>query len=208
MKDLKKYRRLIEQRKGQLNQLESLLEKNKKKLKKLKKSLKASEKAHAVIQIVSKQTQEKIKLNLIDIVSTALSSVFENPYKLDVDFISKRNKIEVDMFFERDGKRINPMSASGFGAVDIASLALLFTCWALQKQTGNETRNTIILDEPLKWLKGSDYPEKGAQIIHQLSHRLGIQIIMTNHDPKLIDAADKIFKVRQSKSGISKVEVL
>ena len=63
----------------------------------------------------------------------------------------------------------------------------------------------LILDEPLKHLKGNDMPEKGAELIRSISEKLGIQVIMVSHDPALISEADKVFSVK-IRNGISEVK--
>ena len=119
--------------------------------------------------------------------------MFEDPYELVAEFVQRRNKTECDLFFTRDGHRMDPMDSSGFGAVDVASLALRIAAWSMQIP---RKRNVIILDEPFKFLDGkTDRIEKASQMIKELSDKLGIQFIIVTHDTALGNYADKTFNV-------------
>jgi hypothetical protein len=140
-------------------------------------------------------TQQQLQVHISDVTSLALESVFGNDaYELIAEFVQRRNKTECDLFFTRGGKRIDPLDASGYGTVDVASLALRIAAWSMQMP---RKRNTIILDEPLKYLDGrTDRIEKASQMIKELSNRLGIQFIIVSHNNSLADYADKTFTVK------------
>lgn len=194
-------RQKLERKKGQRDQIEKSLERNRSKLQQLEEDLVHSKQAQTVIQEVAKTTQQELEYHLSDLVSLAMASVFPDPYKLKCDFVSRRGKIEVDMFFDKKENLIDPMTSTGGGAVDVASLALRFSSWTLKNP---RTRPIVIMDEPLKWLKGSDLPEKGSDVIKKISQKLNLQIIMVSHDPELINSADKVIQV-EIKQGISRV---
>lgn len=160
--------------------------------------------AHLILQEAAKMTQENLQYRISTLVSLAMEAVFEDPYHILLTFEPARGKTVGVLEFEKDGNTVNPLDASGGGAVDVASLGMLFSLWTLQTP---RTRPMLILDEPLKWLKGGELPAKGAAMLSQLSHKLGIQIIMVSHSPELIDHADKVFQVMK-KRGISSVKVL
>lgn len=152
-------------------------------------------KALEIIKQVALQTQNELEFHISSLVSMAMQDVFqEEAYELKLNFVEKRNKTEVEILFERNGIQVDPLTGSGGGAVDVASFALLLSLWVIQHP---RTRNTIILDEPLKWLKGNDLPIRGAEMIKNISQKLRIQIIMVSHSPELIEASDKIFEVKK-----------
>jgi DNA repair exonuclease SbcCD ATPase subunit len=89
---------------------------------------------------------------------------------------------------------LDPLDSSGYGTVDVASLALRIAAWSMQVP---RTRNVILLDEPFKFLDGqTDRIEKASQMIKELSDRLGIQFIIVTHDNTLANYADKTFTVK------------
>lgn len=197
IKYLEKY--VIEQ-KAKKEQLLELRKATRLGLRELKVKRKQLEQAQVIIQLVAKKTQEQIQVHISDIVTLAMS-IFQDPYDVKVEFVEKRGKTELDICFARDGKEIDPLSASGGGVVDVAAFALQVASWCIQAK---KSRNVLILDEPLKWLKGDELPQKGAEMIKEISKRIGLQIIMVSHSPELIDSADRVFEVKKKK-GVSHV---
>lgn len=181
----------LNKRKGKLSLIQQQIKEKKFEKKKIQRSYKLNEKAQIVIQEVVRLTKEKLKYHLSDISSLAMASVFENPYNVIFDFLPRRGKIEADIWFEKNNSLFSPYSTGG-GAVDIASLAIRFSCYTLQTP---KTRPIMLLDEPLKFLKGKEMPMKGAELISEISKRLGIQVIMVSHNSTLIDCADRVIRI-------------
>jgi len=170
------------------------------KLKKNNKNVLHLEKAHEIVKLVGGETQAQLHYHISDITSLALEGVFDNPYKLVLDFVERRGKVECDLLFERDGETVKPKLASGFGSLDIASLALRISCWSMKSP---RTRPSIIIDEPFKHLSEKHH-EAASQMVKEISDKLGIQFIISTHIPTLATYADKIFNV-SIKRGITKV---
>ena len=199
----KEIRKKINEAKGEKSRIKKDIKVFKTKIKENKKKVSLNEKAKEIITLVGLKTQEQIKFHISDITSLALETVFDNPYKLELDFVQRRNKTECDIYFTRNENKIDPLSSSGGGAVDIASFALRIASWALQMP---RTRNTIILDEPLRFLS-KEYREEASIMLKEVSQKLGIQFIIVTHDSVLTRYADKIFEV-SIKKGISNVNTL
>jgi DNA repair exonuclease SbcCD ATPase subunit len=198
---LKELRQSLERKTGQRDQIRKTVSEIEEKTSFLKKEISYSEKAQIIIQKVAKETQEELEFHISDIVSMALSTVFDKPYKFRVEFVIKRNKTECDLLFENDrGEKIDPMTASGGGVVDVATLALRLALWTLQVP---RSRNVIILDEPLKFLSKNLLPRAG-ELLQELSSKLNLQFIIVTHLSELTDCADKVFTVTQRK-GVSKI---
>jgi len=157
-----------------------------------------SEKAQAIIQKVAQETQQQLEYHISDIVSLALDTIFEDPYQFTVEFVVRRNKTECELVFKRDGERISPLSASGGGVVDVASFALRIALWTLQNP---KSRNTLILDEPFKFLS-KDLLPRACDLLQELRDRLSLQFIIVTHLDELALCADKTFEVRLKK-GVS-----
>ena len=147
------------------------------------------------------KTQQQLSFHISDIASLALDAVFDDPYELLAEFVQRRNKTECDLFFVRDNERMDPLSASGGGAVDVAAFALRIASWSMQRP---KSRSTIILDEPMRFLS-VDHQEKASAMIKQISERLGIQFIIITHEPTLALAADKVFEIH-IKKGVTTVQ--
>ena len=191
-----------ERKQGQKDLLQTQIKSTKAKTSNLKKELLYSEQAQAIIQQVAKETQEKLQYHISELCSLALSAVFDDPYKLELEFVIRRGKTEADIYFVKDEEKIDPISASGGGVIDIASFALRVALWSLAKP---RSRNTLILDEPFKYLSRELQP-KASLLLKELSNKLNLQIIMVSHSSDLIEGANRVFECR-IKNGVSKTEI-
>jgi len=196
------YEAKLNHKKGQKASVENRLKTLNQEINDLSTQLLSVEAAQFHIQTVAKKVQESFKVKIESIVSVALSSVFDDPYEFKVDFEIKRNRTECILSFERNGFKVNPLNASGGGAVDIASFALRLSLWSLENP---KKESIIILDEPFKFVS-KNLREKASMLVKELSDKMGIQFIIVTHEDNLIDYSDKIFKVTQNKKGISTVK--
>lgn len=196
--NLTEARNKLEQLKGAKALTEKQITDTKQSVADLTKSLHYHEKAKEIIREVGMQTQKQLQYHISDITSLALESIFDDPYELKVEFVKRRDKVECDLLFVRNGEGVDPLSASGGGAVDTAAFALRIASWSMRSP---RSRNTIILDEPLRFLS-EDLQEKASMMIKQLSEKLGLQFIIITHEPTLATYADKEFKVSIRK-GVS-----
>jgi len=200
MSDLQILRNRLEQEKGKRTQTDRWINELLQTVKDTGRELTRYEQAREIIREVGLETQKQLQFHISDITSLALEAVFEDPYELVAEFVQRRNKTECDLYFARDDSKVDPISASGGGAVDVASFALRIAAWSMQNP---KRRNTIILDEPLRFLS-VDKQERASQMIKELSDRLGIQFIIITHETTLTEYADKVFQVRLRK-GVSRV---
>ena len=192
MSSIQHLRNHLEQQKGKKAQIQKSISSLNLSTKEKKKNLRRHEQAREVIREVGLKTQSQLSFHISDITSLALDAVFNDPYALIAEFVQRRNKTECDLYFERDGNRVDPLSASGGGAVDVAAFALRVASWSMQRP---KSRSTLILDEPLRFLS-ADHQEKASVMIKELSKKLGIQFIIITHEPILASYADKIFEVK------------
>ena len=200
MSNLKNIRNNLERNKGRRDQILTNMIETEIKIKDKKKDLIRHEQAREVIREVGLKTQQQLQYHISDITSLALDAVFPDPYELIAEFVERRNKTECDLYFNRDGNRVNPLSASGGGAVDVASFALRVASWSMQRP---RSRSVLILDEPFRYLS-TDLLDKAGLMLKQISKKLKLQIIMVTHSEELMEQADKVFQVKIRK-GISQV---
>ena len=194
------YRKELERKKGRKEQLHHDLEQVEGQVKVLGKHSIYCEEAQIIIQDVAQQTQAQLEYHISELVTLAMSAVFEDPYELKVEFVLRRNRTECDLWFVRDGNFVNPMLASGGGAVDVAAFALRVALWSLARP---RTNNILLLDEPAKFVSSNLRTNVGA-MLKEISKLLNLQIIMVSHAQELIEAADRYFEV-SIKNGVSKV---
>lgn len=166
-----------------------------------KRKAKNLEEAQNILQVIAQKTQQELEFKIAEIVSMALAAIFDDPYEFKIDFVIRRGKTEADLYFVKNGERFNPIEDNGGGAVDVASFALRVALWNLSQP---KTRNTLILDEPFKWLS-KKYLSAAGEMLKLISEKLNIQIIMITHIPELIESSDKIIEVTNIK-GISQTK--
>jgi len=162
-------------------------------LRTLRKKLRNTENAELIIQKVALETQAEIQIYVSDLVSLALSSVYDDAYEFKLDFKIKRGKTECSPVFTRDGKDYVPGKETGGGPVDIASFALRLALYCLQKGRIN---NTILLDEPSRFLDIKSKP-RFAKLISRLSKELDVQFLIVTHDVAYTEKADKVFEIEK-----------
>jgi DNA repair exonuclease SbcCD ATPase subunit len=159
------------------------------------------DKARAIIQQAALDTQENLRVRIEALVTTALRSVFQDKdLSFHVEFEMKRGRTECILTIAEDGHQVDPLLGHGGGACDIASFALRCAFWSLDR-----TRPVLILDEPMKFLRGTNILRLAADMIKMVASELGVQIIMVSHVPEFIDVADKVFAVTHDR-GISTVD--
>ena len=206
MNQIQDLRNSLERRKGKRDQIEVSITTLSERLSDTKRDLRRYEEAREILRAVGLETQRMLQYHISDITSLALEAVFDDPYELVVEFVQRRNKTECDLFFSRRGSRVDPLDASGGGAVDVASFALRIAAWSMQSP---KRRNVIILDEPMKFLDTqTDRLERASMMLKELSERLGLQFIIVTHEDTLTQYADRVFQVRQSRKGVSHVKTI
>lgn len=147
-------------------------------------------KARALIQDVAKMTQNKLTFHISNLVTTCLHSIpFEENYDFEIEFETRRNKTECDIWLSKNGEKIKPTDASGGGICDITSIGLQLAFYFLKKN-----RPLMIWDEPCKHLS-KDYSPAAGEMIKMLTEKLNMQILMVTHNKDLAKAADNIIEV-------------
>lgn len=168
------------------------------------KNLYYCEEAREILRAVGKKTQELLQYHVGDITSLAMEGIFSEPYNIVIDFVQRRNKTECDIFFEDNkGNRIDPLTASGCGAVDVAAFALRIASWSMSRPRATPL---IILDEPMRFLS-VDLQENASTMIKDISDKLGIQFIIITHESTIASYADNIVEVHKNrKKGVSSIK--
>lgn len=198
---IKDYNNKLNQKKGELNILKTQYKKLYENEKIYSKNLENIEKAQFIIKEVGKNLQNKIKVNIEELVTDCIQDVFNENYDFKMNYIFKRNRIEVDMYLEKDGNKFYPVESNGGGIIDIISFALRLSLFLLQKNK----ENIIILDEPFRFLS-IDLQERSGELLQKLSEKLNIQFIIITHSDILSNYGDKIFNVEKI-NNVSKVMI-
>lgn len=141
-----------------------------------------AEEAQEIVQEVAAAVQERAHRQIASVVTKCLESVFDDPYRFSIEFEQKRGKTDAVLLFERDGAKIDPLTASGGGVVDVAAFALRLASLLL---SAPQRRRVLILDEPFRFVS-RDLRDKVRQMLETLAEELEIQFVVVTHDPALV----------------------
>lgn len=124
------------------------------------------------VQKIANELQANITAFFTTCVQSALDIVFPGSYKFCMEFNSRRNQAELDMWLDRNGEKVSALDAAGGGVVDVISFALRTSCLLLSKK-----RPVLFLDEPFKFIRG-EARERLGELLNLLSVQSHVQIIM------------------------------
>ena len=149
-------------------------------------------KVRAIFQKLSEEVQQEVAEILCSITTSALYAVFkDDPYECKIRFSVKRNMIEAELYFERDGEEYVPEDDCGGGVVDVASFAARVAFIFL-----NGSRRVLIADEPFKFVS-KDYLPEIPEMLKMLSEKLSMQFIIVSHIREIIDGADNVINLKK-----------
>lgn len=167
----------------------------------LEEDLAAAKAAKSLISEAARSALSAAALRVNELGTLALRSVMDEDTSLRVELVERRNRLEADIFVEKDGNLTRPMTGSAGGEIDLIALALQVSFWAME----GRTRPILILDEPLKWLKGADLPSRGAEFMEKLSKELGVQFIIVSHITEQVEHSH-VIEVLRDRNGTSVVK--
>lgn len=171
---------------------EELLKSRKQRVKEIKAETEEVLKSISVCQNVATEVQKQLSVKIDTIVNLGLKTIFGDEYTFKLEYVPARGKTEVEFnMYDRDGKLIDPMLQSGGGLVDLLTLCLRIAVYNISR-----VDNIICFDESMKFLS-KGYREKGAELIHTLSERLGLQFIEVTHIDEFMENSDKKFVIKK-----------
>lgn len=124
------------------------------------------------VQTIANELQADLTAFFTSCVQSALDIVFPGAYRFVMEFASRRNQSELDMWLDRNGEKVSPLEASGGGVVDVISFALRTCCLLLSKK-----RPVLFLDEPFKFIRG-DSRKRLGDLLNLLAVESHVQVIM------------------------------
>jgi hypothetical protein len=203
MVDINDLQLRLERKKGERDKVNKSIADRKRRVTKLERKLTNFKDALEIIQVVASATQKKVEFYFSNIPNLCLKSVFDTPFKLRTTFDIKRSVSECDLSFEdAQGDLYDPMEDCGYGQLDIANIGLRSSILALIKPV---PESVLILDEPLRHVKGLDANRRAIQLMKNLStnweNRYGTPLqIITIPDEKcsmeeIEKGADNIIRV-------------
>ena len=133
-------------------------------------------KAQRIVQGIAQTIQQRLHEQIAQVVTRCLVAVFEEPYEFRIIFERKRGKTEARLAFVRDGLVCDsPLDEVGGGVVDVAALALRLACILLSRP---RRRRLIVLDEPLRNIRGKGNRQRVRRMLMKLAEELEIQFLI------------------------------
>jgi len=159
------YRRAIEDKKRELEMMEEKQQ-----------DRKSAEQAQQVVQQLAKEIQQQVHERISAVVTECLQTVFDEPYSFRIRFDAKRGKTEASLEFSRAGVVLDdPLNEIGGGVIDVASFALRVACLMLARP---KRRRLLVLDEPLKNVRGLQNRQRVRDMLEKLADDLDMQIVL------------------------------
>ena len=177
---------------------EELLKSRKQRLEEIKTETEEVLKSISVCQSVATEVQKQLSVKIDTIVNLALATCFGDEYTFKLNYVPARGKTEVEFLLLQNGKEIDPTMQCGGGLTDILVFSLRVAVYNI-----SHTDNIMVFDEPMKFLS-KGFREKGAELIHTLSERIGIQFIEVTHISEMMENSDKRFVIKKI-NGVSEV---
>lgn len=153
--------------------------------------------AMVAIQQVAMETQQALIIHLEDIVNKVLQTCFPE-YSFKMDFDVGRDKSTCLLKFFKGDNETDLLDGDSGGALNTATIALRIAVWSL---SGSD--NCLVLDEAFSNLSPALHHPMG-EVLAELCHELGLQIILISHSRDIDTHADKVHFV-SIKNGISEV---
>ena len=200
---INKFRKFVDEKLSDKRYLKKEIIQLKKEKRKIQGRLKNKQRAYLFIEQIAIKTQKQLEINLNQMVSSGLNSVFDDFYEFDVHFELKRDRPQCVLSFKKDNQLIDPLEFSGLGAADVAAFCLRAACLSMINY-----RKILILDEPFQRLKGQVENKRVIELMKKISMNLGIQIITVSDEratrEDIIEGADKVFYIEQ-KNRLSQI---
>lgn len=149
-------------------------------LTRLEEKIKHIQEAQQHLQGLAKAVQQQAHKQIARIVSKCLGTVFDDRYKLEIEFVQLRGKTEAKLLYRKNGYEVDPLLTSG-GVLDVSALALRLANLVLSDPP---LRKLLILDEPFVGVDVNNLP-KVCAVIEALSMELGVQFLIVTHSEQL-----------------------
>ena len=146
------------------------------------------------IEGVASQERIAVKEKVEKLITDCLHEVYDDSYSVEFDYGVKGNKTSVEISMVRrcaDGMVVK-RQIDGFGGGVADTIALPLKLIVLLND--GECDKVLVTDEPGKHLDTTRVA-KFAKFVQTISHKLGVQIIMSSHWEVMKDASDTVQRV-------------
>ena len=146
------------------------------------------------IEGVASQERIAVKEKVEKLITDCLHEVYDDSYSVEFDYGVKGNKTSVEISMVRrcaDGMVVK-RQIDGFGGGVADTIALPLKLIVLLND--GECDKVLVTDEPGKHLDTTRVA-KFAKFVQTISHKLGVQIIMSSHWDVMAKYSDAVYKI-------------
>lgn len=162
------------------------------------------DRVRAIIQYAASSCQNAFGDYIGFVVTEAMRHVFDDRKQdtFNVRFRENRGRIEAQLVIvNKDGEMSHPYDNSGGGVWDVLSFALRCAMLVLQRP---ERTKLLVLDEPFKFLHGSEQRTRALNMARNVCERLGVQTIIVHQGDESDD--DSLNDVKSDSVSVYSVE--
>lgn len=145
----------------------------------------------AVLRGLEAAWRERIEGGIASIISHGLSVVFGEPIEVVLETTTFRDTTSMEILIRQNGALSSVLDAKGGSLVQVLGfLWRLFLTVTAQPPLAR----VLVLDEPFAMVS-EEYRPALAELLRELSTRLGVQFLIITHEKELTDAADVAYEV-------------
>ena len=160
--------------------------------------------ARQICQVVLASTQVQFKIDVEALMTLAIQSVF-NRFEFQLEWKTGATRSDLNFNVLDRGNVMNLEDDLGCSILDVISLSSRPVFHQYQK---DQSRKLFIADEPAKWVGQGVFLERTCELLRQISHERGYQLIIITHEKRIAEIADKAFWVQNDgvQSTISELD--
>ena len=162
--------------------------------------------AQEVLRDLANQARQEFKQEVDGLVTLAVRSVFTEDFSFDLQMTTDGGRLQCKpVVWETIGDvqvEYTPKDDMGGSVLDPIGFALRVV---LQQFQRNPTRALFLLDEPMKNTGHGELLTQAGRMLREISHNLGLQLIIITHEPELAEVADRAWRVTRGQGKSSAV---
>ena len=187
-----KYLRISERRNGYLEEADH----TGKELARMEEQTQDFVRAQGFFIELAEQTQRHFREQVESLATVAVRSVFDRPYSVKLLSEKRRGRMETEILILENGEEFQPKDEMGGSMMDLLSFVMRVILWSLQSP---RSRNTFVLDEPMKFLGSGIRLQQAARMLNEISRSLQCQLIIVTHETEVLAAlADTAYLIEHN----------
>lgn len=169
-------------------------------------ALRVLEETCVVIAAIEESQRKELKDKIENLVSYALSVVFDKSYKFRLQLSQRGKQTEAEFLVEvpeHPGVEFQLKDAHGGGLVAVVAFVLQLVVALSSKPA---LRRFMVLDEPFSQVS-AEFKDKLMGFVRELADKTDVQFLFITHDPEIIAIGDKKYRFQLTNGVTKAVEI-